>query len=621
MMNKKILVSAALIFTTIGVLFYKYFDRQNTLSTFGYGYKNLNAISSAKGEIANFSLLDHQGVFQELYRNSDAKAIVIISQGNDCPIIQKYSSIINDLKNKYESDKIHFFLINANQQDTRQAIIEEAKSYNFKIPILMDPSQLVTESLGITRTSEAVVINPIGWKIMYRGSISDRLDYGVDKQNARHNYLDDILGAIVKNKRIESNAVAAKGCLISFAKPQSLSYEKTIAPILQQKCLSCHSESGSFLPKFSNYDKIKNWVAMSRETILTDRMPPYSADPLFGTYQNDISLSPEEKRTLVKWIDEGAARDGTQDPLIGFKPKQKTFSNFKTPLYVAEMKTPHLIPAGGEIEYKYFQLGGPVPFEMWTKGYLTKSTSPRQLHHESLFVVSHPLAFYEALAKKKFEINEDEIKKNTDGDIFLYTLVAMEKYENQYNPDLYTKFQVWGAGRPQPFIHAKMIGSHIPKGSYLILEAHYMGTGKVETEKTTVNFYGVRTKPPQLKEIHNLTLTNTNYWVAKKDIHIRSFLGHLHMRGKSVKVQVQSPTGEIRTIVSIPNYNYGWQTGAAINPTEPIAIKAGSILKAICHYDNSPQNPYNPEPNKKIRFGQRVDRSEMCKFNSGYTID
>lgn len=633
MKNKKIYIPIIILILLLGIYVFR---QQDKLPAYGYGFKK--SISRAEGEVGNFALLDHNGEFHELYRYQNAKAIVIISQTNDCPINQKFSSTLNEIRKKYLDQGIMFFMINPSLEDTRQTIIDEAKNYNFEFPILLDQSQVVATSLGITRSAEAVVIHPDGWKIVYRGAISDRLDYGADKQFARNNYLEDVLTNILKGEKITIQAQPAKGCLITFSDDEEkISYEKNIAPIFLNKCLTCHAENGIFPPKLSSYEKIKSWAAMSKETIMTERMPPFSADKHYGEYSNDISLSAEEKRLLIKWYNAGAPKDGTTDPLLNYKTENKVVQRFNDPVYTAAMPTEHPIPPGGEIEYKYFQIGGEVPYEFWSKGYWTKSTNPRQLHHESLFVVSKPLSFYEELSKKKFNINEEERKKNTDGDVFLYTLSAMEKYEQENNSDNYTKFQVWGAGRPQPFYHAKHVGVHVPKGAYLILETHYMGTGRDEKEKTTVEFYGFRKKPEQLNEMFNITLNNLDFeippnhpnyevqsreWVAKKNILIRSFLGHLHMRGKSIKVLVKEPSDkDFKVLVSIPNYNYGWQTGAALTPVTPIKIKAGSVLKGICRYDNSANNPYNPDPSKKVHFGQRVDRTEMCKFNMGYTVD
>lgn len=103
-----------------------------------------------------------------------------------------------------------------------------------------------------------------------------------------------------------------------------------------------------------------------------------------------------------------------------------------------------------------------------------------------------------------------------------------------------------------------------------------------------------------------------------QDILFVSALTHLHMRGKSVKVFQTTPDGKTSTLLSIPNYYYGWQTGASIRPKNPMLITKGSKLSAECRYDNSSQNPHNPDPGKMVSFGQRIDTTEMCSFSIVY---
>lgn len=635
MKKKLILLSSLLIMVTIiGIIFKIKKPGSKDIVPVGYGFKSSAALSSAKGEIGNFALLDQFGDYHQLYLYSDAKAIVIISQGNDCPIIQKYATVINDLKKKYEKNQIVFLMINANKNDTRQAIQVEAKNYNYTLPILMDPSQLITESLGITRTSEVVILNPDGWKLTYRGAIDDRLGYGVDKQIAQNNFLDKKLASIVSGQPdtvVESTP--AKGCLYSFEKPASLSYEHVVGNIIANKCLNCHNEKAGYLPYFSNYEKLRSWVAMSKETIINDRMPPSGVDQFYGPFRNNLALTPEEKRTIIKWIDAGAPKDGTLDPLANFQPKENKFKKkFANPVFSAGLSSPVDIPPGGTIEYIFNDLGGPTPQDMWVSGIKTISTNPRQLHHASLMVTSQPLSFYQdIIARKKAKLVD--IEKNVDGDIPLVTLEAIRKYEFKNNRANYYRAQIWGAGRPQPFFFIKGTGMFVPKGSHLVLESHYMGSGKPENEQTTVEFYGHNKQPAEFKRIHLMTLVNSDIKIPPRvkdfvvktkeaqienDIYIISSLSHLHMRGKAVKLSAVPPKGEEKTIISIPNYYYGWQTGAGVSPVEPMFFKKGTIFKAECHYDNSKQNPNNPDPEKTVNFGQRVDRTEMCNIHLNF---
>lgn len=597
------------------------------------------AITTAKGDVDNFALLDHKGEWHELYRHNDAKAVVIISQGNDCPIIQKYSSVITEQINFFSPQGVVFYLLNSNTNDDRKSIIQEAETFEFKLPILMDPSQVVAEVLGVTRTCEAVVIDPRGWKIIYRGAIDDRLDYGVNKITARNHYLKNALEALVQGKKTELKTVPAKGCLITFKKPKSISYEKEIAPVFINKCLNCHSEHGKYVPFFDSYEKVAGWTAMSKETILTDRMPPYSIDRHYGEYDQDLSLTSEEKRLLVSWFNAGAPKESSEgDPLKSYVPKRK-FRNFdKLPKLMYRISTdkPAIIPPEGTTEYLYTQLGGEVPHDIWLRGFNTISTNPRQLHHLSLIVVSKPLDFYKRLAEKQFPEKDKFLKNRPDGDLPTFLLASMINYENK-NPDgPYFRSQIFAAGKKQPFYFGEKFTVHIPKGSFLILEAHYMGNGKTEQEQTTVEFLGSKNRRPGKFLLKTKTIINrkfsippmvknfavlTNEWKPEQDIMIISALAHLHMRGKSVVVEKREPGSKVfEPFISVPNYYYGWQTGSQIKPKKPVPVKKGSSFRGECRYDNSPQNPNNPDPMQTVNFGQRVDKTEMCNIHLNYFV-
>jgi hypothetical protein len=94
----------------------------------------------------------------------------------------------------------------------------------------------------------------------------------------------------------------------------------------------------------------------------------------------------------------------------------------------------------------------------------------------------------------------------------------------------------------------------------------------------------------------------------------------MHMRGRSIQLREITGDGQEKTLASVPNFYYGWQTGAGLLFKEPIRVSKGSALKVICEYDNSAENPNNPDPSKVVYTGQTVDRAEMCKFNIGYAF-
>lgn len=584
---------------------------------------------SASGGLADFTLLDHVGTIHQLSRKSGKRAIVIVGHGLSCPIVQKLSLPLNELNRKLSSQGVELLMLNANTGDNREDIIREAGEYGLKVPVLLDPSQVVARSLGMTRTAEAVVIDTRDWRIVYRGPINDRLDYGVDKQEARNEYLQNVLTRLLNGDRLEFTSQEAKGCLISFEKVDHATFNRHISAIAVRKCLNCHHESKKFPPYFDSYEKLRSWSAMIRETIMTDRMPPFSADPLYGKYSNDLSLTPEEKRLFIGWIDNGAPRgEGSADALKTFKPFEAQIFKGRAPIFTAKMKEPAPIPARGEVEYKFFEIAGPVPEDLWVEGMHVETTNARQLHHEALMVTPKPLEHYLKIVEPKRKAID--ISKNEDGDIANYTLLAMGADAAAEKDPHYVRTQVWGLGKKQPFAYKRNAVLFIPKGYYLILETHYMGTGKSESEQTTIHFYGQKNRPLNKKPFKSLLVrtgdinipphdpmfvVQTPFYKFEKDIEVISFLAHLHMRGRSIRLEEKDPNGNTRIVMSIPNYYYGWQTGTGLIPDPPLLIKSGSSVRAVCVYDNSRFNPNNPDPTKTIHFGQTHDRAEMCKVN------
>lgn len=165
---------------------------------------------------ANFVLTDHTGKSHELYKMTDAKAIVITMQGVGCPIVQKMTPDLKTVQAAYEGKGVKFFMLNANNQDTPKAIAAEAESFSITMPILKDVGQKVAEPLGVVRTAEVFVIQPSTWKIVYHGPLNDRLTYGREKATASNNYVSDVLDAVLAGKPTPAIHQMADGCIIDF---------------------------------------------------------------------------------------------------------------------------------------------------------------------------------------------------------------------------------------------------------------------------------------------------------------------------------------------------------------------------------------------------------------------
>jgi peroxiredoxin len=174
------------------------------------------ALALQPGEVVdNFRLLDQNGKSHELYSLSDMKAVVLMVQGNGCPIVRQALPALAEIRDKYRGQGIEFLLLNSNLQDERAAVAHEAQEFTIKFPILLDESQQTGEALGVVRTSEVFLIDPQGWKLVYRGPMDDRLHYARQRPAQKH-YLADALDAVLAVQPVKVNQAEGVGCLVNF---------------------------------------------------------------------------------------------------------------------------------------------------------------------------------------------------------------------------------------------------------------------------------------------------------------------------------------------------------------------------------------------------------------------
>src|SRR5688572_9259430 len=181
------------------------------------------------GAVSDFALLDHQGAFRHLYyyaKDPQTRAIVLFVQGNGCPLVRKQVPQLKRLRDAYGTNGVVFWMINANRQDRREEVAKEAAEFEIDLPILLDETQLVAKGLKVTRTGEAIVIEPKSWRIRYRGAIDDRLSFETEKPKAKHEFLKDALDALLASRPIKTEATAAPGCIVTYAMTDAISYSE-----------------------------------------------------------------------------------------------------------------------------------------------------------------------------------------------------------------------------------------------------------------------------------------------------------------------------------------------------------------------------------------------------------
>ena len=175
-----------------------------------------SALALTPGQVVgNFTLTDDSGKTHELYQSANSKAIVVMVQGNGCPIVRQAIPALREVRDEYRSKGVEFLLLNSNLQDSSESIAKESKEFGFDLPILVDSKQQVGEALGVQRTSEVFVIDPKTWKLVYRGPIDDRLSY--ERQRPPSNlYLKDALDAVVAGQPVKVAQADGVGCIVNF---------------------------------------------------------------------------------------------------------------------------------------------------------------------------------------------------------------------------------------------------------------------------------------------------------------------------------------------------------------------------------------------------------------------
>jgi mono/diheme cytochrome c family protein len=519
-------------------------------------------------KIDNFRLVSADGHARELYRLKDASAIVMVMHGVGSADIAREAPKLAKLQAAYASKGVEFMMLNSNPGESREAILADAQKLSINMPILQDDQQLVGEQIGATRVSETFVVDPKTWKIAYHGPLSA-----------------DAIDAVAGGKAVSAAYVAPKGKVINFpgrspkakAEFAKISYTKTIAPLIEEKCIACHQEGGIAPFAFDGYDKVKGFAPMIREAVRTDRMPPWDADPHVGKFKDDKSLSSDQVKTLVHWIEAGAPRDAGPDRLAEVKHVAPEWPLGKPDLIVDIPK--YTIPASGFVDYQYPTTPNPLTEGKWLKA-ATAKVSQRQGVHHILSGIIPP-----GQTRKGMEA--------WGGSVGGYT-VGMESVE-------------------QP----KGIGSWVPPGGQFAYQMHYTPFGKeaVSAEKIGLYFYKDGEKPELMMRENALVdqfieipandgaHREIAYFNFPKDAVLYTAVVHAHYRGTYSKLEIRYPTGEQKTILNVPFYDFNWQRMYEF--AEPISIPAGSKVIATYVYDNSKRNPANPNPNEKIVWGDQ----------------
>lgn len=536
--------------------------------------------------VDDFVLPDQNLLARQLYRHGDAKAVVLITYASGDAAVRAEAPAWMALKAAYAPKGVEFVMLASKLGETRPKVDADAKAAGLDMPILFDYQQLIGEGLGVTRTAEVIVIDPRTWTVAYRGAAAGA---------GGETWAKDALDGLVSGSKVAMAPHAPRGAVIAFperaraASFAQISYAKTIAPIIEKKCATCHQPGGIGPMTLNNYEQIKGFSPMIREVLRTNRMPPYLADPTVGHFMDDDRLTAEQKKTLVHWIEAGAPRGAGEDPLAKVKFQAPEWPLGK-PDVIVEIPAAK-IPASGTMEYQRPVVPSVLSEGRWMKATTFRVTDRQVVHHILTGVVAGEF-------KPGATATETEWGASLGG---------------------------YGPGRGSNLQPADT-GVWIPPSGGIAFQNHYTPYGRETVEKTQmgVYFYPKGKEPKYILRtfgIFDFTIDippgeERHAEVASvelpKDAILYGLTPHAHHRGASASVSLRYPDGREEMLLALPRYDFNWQYEYFLK--DPVKAPAGSKVITRWTYDNSTRNPANPDPKKRVTWGEQSSEEMLATY-------
>lgn len=382
-------------------------------------------------------------------------------------------------------------------------------------------------------------------------------------------------------------------------------FYKDVLPILQNRCQECH-RAGEIAPMaFGTYKEVRPWAKSIRESVRTRRMPPWFADPHHGAFSNDRSLSPVEIETLTTWAENGALEGKSNDQP---PPKQWTggWSIPQKPDLVVQMPAAFQVPAQGTIDYQYVVVPTGLTDDRWVRMVEARPSDRSVVHHAVIFVREPGNSWLRNEAKPgvPFVPPRTTADGKPRGDIDGYG----SEFLTVYTPDVFKPGQ------------ARLIKA----GSDLVFQLHYTANGKASEDRTSVGL--VFADEPPAERIITISAANTKFVIPPGEGNYRvparfsipnggtllSFFPHMHVRGKGFEWKLTQPGEPEQMLLKVNNYNFNWQLTYRLQ--QPIQLKPGAQMEIAGFFDNSPNNPHNPDAKAEVRWGEQSWEEMMVGF-------
>jgi hypothetical protein len=521
-------------------------------------------------------LRDLRGNRRSLHDFTGYRAIVLAFVGADCPVSNLYLPDLIAWEKSNRSKQVLFLAVYPNETEDLDLIAGHSSDRDVPFLVLKDLGQKLADSLGVTRVPSVAILD--GEHVLsYRGRVND--SYGVASRRAKatREDLQLALDELLAGKKVSVAETEADGCLLDRGKKRpartDISFSKHVAPILQDRCQTCHRPEQAAPFSLVNYDDAVKHARMIREVTQQRRMPPWHADSRYGKFTNSRRLTSQEIEILSDWVAAGMPKGDDRDlPRPVEHPKGWALGK---PDMIVQMPEEYQVPAKGTVPYKNWMIDLKFDEDRWVTTAEARPGAPGVVHHIVAYILRDGRSSFASFASMSVLVGW------APGDLGLIC-----------PPDTALR---------------------LPKGCKLRIEMHYTPNGTAVKDRSSIGLTFAK-KPPRFEMFMN-EFANLNIAVPPHDPHykaqatlrfpadarILSLVPHMHWRGKSYRYEAVYPDGTRKTILSVPRWDFNWQ--AVYRFEEPVKMPKGSRLHTVAHWDNSRINPLNPAPEKKVTFG------------------
>ena len=387
---------------------------------------------------------------------------------------------------------------------------------------------------------------------------------------------------------------------VAAAPPAKVTFYRQIAPIIYANCTPCHrpGESGPF--SLVTYEDVRRHALQVAAVTKRRFMPPWLPEPGHGNFAEERRLSDLQIQLIEAWVAQGAlAGSAAHAPA---PPKFSGEWQRGTPDLILRVAKPYQLYAEGAEVFWNFILPVPITTTRWVKAMEVRPGNPRVFHHANVILDrSGATRRQEAVPGAGFPGMDLTVEETT------------------FDPDGH--FLSWKPGS-EPIVEPDGMAWRADPGMSLVLNVHLRPTGKPETVSPEIGLYF--TDKPQVKfpmliqlehdGIIDIPAGAKDFLVSDDfrvpiDVNVLAVYPHAHYLGKLLEGYATLPDGSRKWLIRIPDWDLGWQ--GVFRLKEPLLLPAGTVVSMRYHYDNTPENPRNPNrPPKEVRGGNQA-KDEM----------